>query len=154
MPGLAQKERRKHRGRSRSCTTLFLPQGVEIELIFTLRAAVSETQANFQNCHFWAWNLAISKCSEVGHILVLSFYLSRSKLSLFLLYGQRFPRYWPFFSKLPYLGINLAAGKSSKVAHTPLSTQLGRNWGYFRSMVSGFQEILIYLYIKIYLCPR
>ncbi len=33
------KERRKHRGRSRSCTNLFLPQEVEIELIFDLRAA-------------------------------------------------------------------------------------------------------------------
>ncbi len=40
---------------SRSCTfTLFLPQGIEIELIFALRAAVSELRANFQNCHIWA----------------------------------------------------------------------------------------------------
>ncbi len=28
--------------------------GVEIELIFTLGAAVSEIQADFQNCHIWA----------------------------------------------------------------------------------------------------
>ncbi len=28
--------------------------GVEIELIFTLGAAVSEIQANFQNGHIWA----------------------------------------------------------------------------------------------------
>ncbi len=41
------KERRKHRGRSRSCTTLFLPNGVEIELIFALRAAVSDILAGF-----------------------------------------------------------------------------------------------------------
>ena len=33
---------------------LFLPQGVEIELIFALQAVVSEIQANFQNCHIWA----------------------------------------------------------------------------------------------------
>ncbi len=40
---------------ARSCTyTLFLPQGGEIELIFALRAAVSEIQASFQNCHIWA----------------------------------------------------------------------------------------------------
>ncbi len=40
---------------SKSCTyTLFLPQGVEIELIFALRAAVSEIWAHFQNCHIWA----------------------------------------------------------------------------------------------------
>ncbi len=44
---------------SRSCTyTLFLAQGVEIELIFALRAAVSEMRTNFQNCHIWAWNLS------------------------------------------------------------------------------------------------
>ncbi len=41
-------ERRKHKGCSRSCTyTLFLPYGVEIKLIFALRAAVSETLAEF-----------------------------------------------------------------------------------------------------------
>ncbi len=34
--------------------TPFLPQGVEIELIFALHAAVSELQADFQNCHLWA----------------------------------------------------------------------------------------------------
>ena len=28
--------------------------GVEIELIFTLGAAVSEIRADFQNCHIWA----------------------------------------------------------------------------------------------------
>ncbi len=37
---------------------LFLTQGVEIELIFALQAAVSEIQANFQNCHIWTRNLA------------------------------------------------------------------------------------------------
>ncbi len=33
---------------------LCLPQGVEIKLIFVLRAAVSEIRADFQNCHIWA----------------------------------------------------------------------------------------------------
>ena len=31
--------------------TAFLPQGVEIELIFALGPAVSEIWANFQNCY-------------------------------------------------------------------------------------------------------
>ncbi len=45
---------------ARSCTyTLFQPQGVGIELIFALCAAVSEIWADFQNCHIWARNLAI-----------------------------------------------------------------------------------------------
>ncbi len=34
--------------------SLFLPQGVEIELIFALWAAVSKIWANFQNCHIRA----------------------------------------------------------------------------------------------------
>ena len=43
----------------RSCIyTLFLLQSIESELIFALRAAISEIQAHFQNYHIWAWNLA------------------------------------------------------------------------------------------------
>ncbi len=33
---------------------VFLPQVVEIELVFTLWAAVSEIQDNYQNCPVWA----------------------------------------------------------------------------------------------------
>ena len=36
--------------------TPFVPQRVKIELIFALREAVSKIQADFQNCHIWAWN--------------------------------------------------------------------------------------------------
>ena len=43
---------------------LFLPQGVEIELIFALWAAFHEIQADFQTCHIWAWNLAIGQSSR------------------------------------------------------------------------------------------
>ncbi len=32
----------------------FRPQGVEIELIFAIRAVVSEIRAEFQNGHIWA----------------------------------------------------------------------------------------------------
>ncbi len=55
--------------------------GVEIELIFTLWAAVSEIRAHFKNCHIWAWNLAIGQVPEVAHIP--SFYRKGSKLILF-----------------------------------------------------------------------
>ena len=34
--------------------TLVPPQRVEIELIFDLRAELSEIRVNFQNCHIWA----------------------------------------------------------------------------------------------------
>ena len=47
------------------CTyTLFYPMGVKIELIFTLRVAVSEICADSENCHIWAWNLAIVQNSR------------------------------------------------------------------------------------------
>ena len=41
-------------------TLSFYPMG-QIELIFALRAAVSEIWADFQNYHIWAWNLIIGK---------------------------------------------------------------------------------------------
>ena len=41
----------------------FYPRG-EIELIFALRGAVSETWADFQNCHIWAWNFTIRQSSR------------------------------------------------------------------------------------------
>ncbi len=47
----------------------FLPYGVEIELIFALRAAVSEIRADFQNYHIWAWNLEFEKQSQKLHLL-------------------------------------------------------------------------------------
>ena len=51
-----------------SCTyTLFLRQGVEIELIFALQAAVSEIRTDFQNCHIWAGTSPMAKYSEVTH---------------------------------------------------------------------------------------
>ncbi len=96
---------------ARSCTcTLFLPTGVEIELIFALRAAISEIQADFQNCHIWAWNLAIGQ-SAGSCTYTLSLprgcvgggqnwaYLSSTE-SGFRDMGQ--------LSKLPYLGMKLA----------------------------------------------
>ncbi len=51
--------------RSRSCTyTLFLPHGIENELIFALRAMVYEMWADLQSCHIWVWNLAIGQRSR------------------------------------------------------------------------------------------
>ncbi len=47
---------------SSSCTcTLFSTPGVEMELIFALRATVKDTRADFQNFHIWACNLAIGQ---------------------------------------------------------------------------------------------
>ncbi len=38
---------------------LFLPQGVEIKLIFALRTAIFEMRTIFQNYLIWAWNLTV-----------------------------------------------------------------------------------------------
>ncbi len=72
-----------------------IPHGVEIELIFSLRAAVSEIRADFQNCHIWAWNLAIGESSR--SCTYTAFLTKGSKLTLFSLYGQQFPRYGSIF---------------------------------------------------------
>ena len=56
-------------------------QGAEIELIFTLRAAVSDIQAYFQNCHIGHETWQVAKVPEVTHIL--SFYPRGSKFSFF-----------------------------------------------------------------------
>ena len=83
---------------ARSCTyTVFLRQGIKIELIFTLQAASSEIRANFQNCYIRAWNLAFGQSPEVAHIYALRFYPRGSNLSLFFLCGKWFPRYEPIF---------------------------------------------------------
>ncbi len=98
--------------------TLFVPQGVEIELIFALRAAVSEILANFQNCHIWACNLASGQIPEVAHIP--SFYPRELKLTLFLLYGQRFPRYGPIFKIAIFGHETWPLAKVPEVAHNSI----------------------------------
>ena len=69
--------------------------GVEIKLIFAVRAAVFEIQADFPNFHYiWAWNLEFEERSQS---CICTFYPRGSKLSLFLLYRQPFSRYGPIF---------------------------------------------------------
>ena len=75
--------------------TSFLPQWVEIELIFTLGATVSEIRAIFKITMFRHGTWTLAKVPKVAHIP--SFYPRGSKLILFLLYGQKFPRYGQSF---------------------------------------------------------
>ncbi len=65
----------------------FLSQDVEIDHLFALRAAISEIMADFQNCHFWAWNLhawPLAKIPEVEHILCFLQGLKKIELILIL----------------------------------------------------------------------
>ncbi len=50
---------------------LFLPQGVEIELIFALRTMVYKITADFQNCYIGHESFPLAKVPEVGHALSL-----------------------------------------------------------------------------------
>ena len=68
----------------------------------------------FQSCHIWAWNWSLTKLPEVAY--KLSFHQRGSKLSLFSLYEQQFPRYRPIF-KIAIFAIwvwNLAIRQSSR----------------------------------------
>ncbi len=83
---------------------------------FPLRAAISKIQADFQNCHIWAWSLTIGKSSRSCTYTL--FLPNGSKLSLFSLYGQRFPRYRSIF-KIALLGHETwPLTKGPEVAHT------------------------------------
>ena len=65
------------------------------------------------------------------YIPVQSLYPQGSKLSLFSLYGQRFPRYWQF-SKLPYLGMKLFHWQKFQKLHIySLSTHKGSKLSLF-----------------------
>ncbi len=95
--------------------TLFLPQGVKIEfiLVFTLRAAFSEIQTEFQNWHIWAWNLTIGKSSRSAHIL--SFYPSLLKLTLIIFAAKAMVKeIQANFQNCHIWAWNLAIGQSSR----------------------------------------
>ena len=68
----------------------------------------------------------VAKVPEVAHIAL--FYPKRSKLSLFSLYGQRFPRYGPIFKNCTHLGMKLDhQPKFQKLHIYRLSTPEGQN---------------------------
>ncbi len=135
----------------------FYPQGVEIEVICAQRAAVSEIRGNLQNCHIWAWNFASGQNPELAHIP--SFYPRGSKLSLFLLYGQRFPRYGQFFYIAIFGHETWQLAKYQKLHIYPLSTPGGRTCPFFWSTGSGFRDTgqfskLPYLGMKLGKWPK
>ena len=79
------------------------------------------------------WTLA--KVSEVAHIPVLPFYPKGWKLSLVLIYGQRFPRYGLIFD------IAIFGHKTWQLAKVPEVAHISRrNWAYFRYMGSVFRD--------------
>ncbi len=116
--------------------TLFLPLGVDTELVFALRVAVSEIWLDFRNCHIWAWNLVIGQSARGCTIYFLSI-LGVQNWPYFRSTGSRF-RYMGRFSKLPHLGMKLGKWPKFQKLHIYLQSILrGWNWAYFRSMGIG-----------------
>ncbi len=75
--------------------TLFLPQGVEIELFFPSTGSHFQDIGRFSKLPYLAIKLSHWPKFQKLHIHSLS--TSRVEISLFLLYGQRFPRDRPIF---------------------------------------------------------
>ncbi len=61
-----------------------------------------------------------------------------SKLGLFSLHGQRFPRYGPILKIAIFRHETWKLKKVPKLRMDPFSTPADRNWAYFRSTGSGF----------------
>ncbi len=84
-----------HSSRQMSHIHFFYPRWVEVELIFALSAVVSEIQADFENCHIWAWNLAIGQSfRSCTYILFLP---NGVEIELILALRAWLLRYWPIF---------------------------------------------------------
>ncbi len=123
----------------------------EIELIFTLGAAVSEIRADFQNCHIWAWNLATGTKFQKLHIYHCLSTRRGRNWAYFRCTGSGF-RDTCRFSKLPYLGMKLKIAifghetwplaKIPQVAHIHSFYPSGEgDWAYFLATGSGFRDM-------------
>ena len=92
--------------------TLFPPKVFKIELIFALRAVVSEMRANFQNCRICAWNLAIGQSARsCTYTLFL-----RQGVELELIFALRatVSEIWADFQNCHIWAWNLTTGQSSR----------------------------------------
>ena len=103
--------------------------------------------------------LGMKLCHWQNVSKVLSFYPSGSKLSSFLIYGQRFPRCGPIFEISIFEHETWPLAKVPEVAHILPSTPEGWNWAYFRSTDSEFLDTgrfskLLYLGMKLGNWPR
>ena len=140
--------------------TVSLPRGwVKIELIFALWPAISEIWAHFQNCHIWAWNLAVGQSAR-SCTYTPSLRQGVKILSLFSLYRQRFRRYKEIFKIAIYLGMTLGHCPKCQMLHIyPLFTPGDGHWAYFRTTGNGFRDMgrlskLPYLGMKLFHWPK
>ncbi len=132
-----------HQGQgSKSCTyTLFLAQGGERWNLgyFCSTGNGSEIWAHFQNCHIWAWNLASDQSSRSCTYTL--FLPQGSKLSIFLLYRQPFPRYRPIFKIAIFGHETWQVAKVQKVVHIPSFYPKGSKLSLFLTLRAAVSEI-------------
>ena len=129
-----------HGQSAKSCTyTLSTPGGQNLDHFhspgsgFTLQAAVSEIRADFQNCHIWAWNLAIGHSARS---CAYSLSTPRGRNWAYLHSTISGFRDSGRFSKLAIFG--------QSCTYTPmysLPTPGGWIWVYFRSTGSSFRHM-------------
>ena len=101
----------------------FYPRGVEIEVIFNIRAAVSRYRPFFKISIFGHETCHMAKVSEVAHILFLP-QVGRNR-AYFQSTGSSF-RDIGQFSKLPYLGMKLSNWQKIQKLHIyPFTTPKG-----------------------------
>ncbi len=140
----------------------FYLRGSKLSYSCSAGSQVSEIQANFQKCYIWAWNLVTDKSSRSCTYTLstpsgLAFKMASviytrptgikyhesmgSKLSLFSLYGPRFPRDGIIF-KIATFGHETwpLANSSRSCTHTPFPPLGGKSSG-FRDM-GRFSKLL------------
>ena len=134
---------------ARSCTyALFLPQGVEIEPIFVLRAVVFKMRTIFKVAIFGHETWQVAKLPELAHIL--SFYPGL-KLNFFRSKGKRFPRYEPIF-KIDIFGHETwSLVKVPEIAHILSFYLMGSKLNLFSLYGQGFQRYWMIFKIAMYI---
>ena len=122
---------------SRSCTyILFLPQEAEIGLFLHYRQ-------RFRNMDWFSklpyLGMKLGRWQKFQKLHVHSLSTLGSKMSLFLLYGQRFLRYRPIFNIFGHDTWPLA--KVPEVIHTLSFYHRGRKWPCFFVLRAAIYEI-------------
>ncbi len=109
------------------------PRGSKLSFFFVLRAAVSKIQANFQNCHIWAWNLVIGQSSRsCTHNLLLP---QGVEIQLIFALWAAVSEIRTNFQTCHIWAWNLANGQRSRSCTYTLFL-----WAYFCSTGSGFRD--------------
>ena len=135
------------------------PDGVKIELIFALQAAVPETWADFQNSYIWVWNVATGQRSRSCTYIIFLHQGVEIELIVALWEVKKFLRYGRIFKIAIFGHETWPFAKVPEVAHMLSFYPRGRNWAYFCSTVSGFGDIdrfskLPYLGMKLGNLPK